>query len=1114
MGRTMAAVLFTDLVRSTELRGRLGEEAADEVRRKHDQLLSEAVTANSGSVVKGLGDGVMATFAGASDAVVAAVAIQQAVDRLNRSGKTSLPVAVRVGLSAGDVAFEDEDVHGTPVIEASRLCAAAGGGEILVAEVVRLLTGTADHDLVDRGSLELKGLQTPVSAWEVRWERAAASAIPMPALLTHVGRIFVGRDDEVDRLGQLWKEAAAGERRVALLGGEPGVGKTRLAAELAIRVHDEGGVVLAGRCDEDLGVPYQPVVEALRHFVAYTPTAELGDRLGRYGGEIARLVPELADHVADLPRPLQSDPETERYRLFEAVTAWLMAVSAEEPLLLVLDDLQWATKPTLLLLRHIVSSPGPMRLLVVGIYRDTELGRNHALVEVLADVRRQGGVHRLLLRGLNQEGVDAYLEAAAGHDLADDDLPLARAIHQQTDGNPFFLCEILRHLAETDAFERQGDRWAARLPVEELGVPEGIREVVGRRLSRMSEEANQTLRLAAVVGEEFEVPLLHLAGDLSEEALLCALEEVAEARVVTETGTVGRYRFSHALVRDTLYDEISAARRAALHGKVTEAIERVHAARLDDYLPALAHHCGQASGHAGYSTRGAVYATRAGDQALAQLAPDEAAGYYRRALELLDMAEEPADERARIDLLIALGEAEHRSGEPGYRPALREAAERAEQLGDADRLARAALAGYPRWWNRNLPDENRGLGNGDGGEVPYTYSLTVDRARVTVLEAALRARADREDVMRARLLSVLASELGFADERCRRRELSDQALAMTRRLGDLPALARVLLSRCVALWDPAMLEERRANASELSAVAGALGDPFFKVWAAMFSFETALESAEVEEADRHLEDGWRAASDVGLGLRWFVAFPRVGRVLLAGRLQEADALARETLELGLATQRIEFARMTFGVQRYQIRLDQGRLDQVVSKLVDALERSDHPEPRSMLAEAYCELDRWDEARSAFEPLTGRLSDLPMDPNWIVTMTRSASVCAQLGDTSTAATLYGLLSAYSGRVVGEGVIWTGTVDHYLGILATVLGDPSRAQAHFVAAEIMHTRIGAPTWLARTRLEWARMLLTHHQPGDVDRVNELLGQALDTARELGLANVERRAVELLR
>ena len=267
--RSTAIVLFTDMVGSTELRSRLGENAADELRKGHDALVAGAVEANRGHVIKNLGDGVMATFSGASDAVGAAVAIQQAIGRRNRSKTAALEL--RIGISAGDVIFEGADCFGTPVIEAARLCGAAEGGQILASEMVRWLARSGEGTFTPIGNLELKGLPEPVAAVQVDWDLLAESLVPLPPFLTDIGRIFVGRDDELERLGQLWKEATAGELRVALLAGEPGVGKTRLAAELAGRVHDDGATVLAGRCDEDLGVPYQPFVEALRHYVDHAP---------------------------------------------------------------------------------------------------------------------------------------------------------------------------------------------------------------------------------------------------------------------------------------------------------------------------------------------------------------------------------------------------------------------------------------------------------------------------------------------------------------------------------------------------------------------------------------------------------------------------------------------------------------------------------------------------------------------------------------------------------------------------------------------------------------------------------------------------------------------------
>ncbi|MCA1845613.1 MAG: AAA family ATPase, partial [Actinobacteria bacterium] len=550
-GPTTATVMFTDLVGSTELRARLGEQAANELRREHDRLLAGVVENRRGQVVKGLGDGIMATFPGATDAVAAAVAMQQAIDRHNRSGAAPEPLTVRIGISAGDVAFEAGDCFGTPVIEAARLCAVASGGQILASDMVRWLVRGGEHRFSAVGPLDLKGLPEPVPACEVLWEPQSRAAAPLPTLLTDVGRIFVGRDDQLDRLGHLWKEAATGERRAVLVAGEPGVGKTRLSAELARRVHDEGATVLAGRCDEDLGVPFQPFVEALRHLVDHVEAGELPERLGRHAYELERLLPGLRDRLPDGPPLLQSDPETERYRLFEAVTAWLAACSRREPVLMILDDLQWAAKPTLLLLRHVARSAEPMKLLIVGTYRDTELHHDHPLVELLADFRRQPGVERLSLSGFDQTAVADFVARAAGHDLDDDALTLVRAIHAETEGNPFFVREILRHLTETEAIIRRDGRFVTRLAVEEMGIPEGVREVVGRRVSRLSSDANQVLRAAAVVGTEFELAVVGRASAVDDDAMLTAVEEATSARLLLELDGAARYRFAHALVRDT-----------------------------------------------------------------------------------------------------------------------------------------------------------------------------------------------------------------------------------------------------------------------------------------------------------------------------------------------------------------------------------------------------------------------------------------------------------------------------------------------------------------------------------------------------------------------------------
>jgi class 3 adenylate cyclase/tetratricopeptide (TPR) repeat protein len=1097
MSRATATILFTDLVGSTELRGWLGEEAADELRRIHDQLLAQPVEANNGRVVKGLGDGIMAAFAGASDAVVAAVAIQQAIDRLNRSGKAPVPLEVRIGLSAGDVSFEDDDVHGTPVIEASRLCGAAVGGEILASEVVRWLGGAQGaSSFIPVGSLELKGLTTPVPALRIEWEPDQGSTIPVPALLTDVGRIFVGRDAELERLTQLWKEAAAGERRVALLAGEPGVGKTRLAAQIVQRVHEQGGAVLAGRCDEDLGVPYQPFVEALRHFADHTSPEDLRTRLGRYGGELARLVPELTERVPDLPAPLQSDPETERYRLFDAVAAWLASLTAEHPVLVVLDDLHWAAKPTLLLLRHVLRSAESLRLLVVVTYRDTDVGRAHPLRDLLADLRRAGGVERFSLGGLDRAGVGAFIEAAAGHDLADEEgVAFVRAVFEETEGNPFFVGEVIRHLSETGRVERRDRRWVATVPVEELGIPEGVRDVVGRRLSRLSEAANRALAVAAAVGLEFEAALVRAAGDFEEDVLLSALDEAVGARLVSEvSGPVPRYRFGHALVRATLYDELSAARRGVLHRKAGEAIEVVHAGSLDDYLPALAHHWAQAAAPAAETAKAVEYATRAGDRALAQLAHDEAVAYFRSALELLSVSQDAAHGATRLQLLISLGEAERRAGEPAYREHLLDAVRLAQKRSDPKSLARATLANC------------RGT---------FSRAGAVDADRVACIELALAAIGDQYDHLKARLLAHLAMELHWGADVDRRRALCDEAIALARDLNDPAVLTFVLTTKAAAIWDLSTVAERLDLSAEAVKIAEATGDPQATFWAGFRRWGPLLEVGALDEADRLQVDMEQLADNLGQSfVRSLVAFVRANRFLMVGGLDDAEQASREGLSLGEQGGQPD-ASTFFTVQLFVIRYEQGRMDDDLgAQLAAFAERVPLPISQLMLAVHHCERGRSDDAASLFADVVARgLRNMPRDNTWSPTMALAVTVCASLKDTGQAAALYEILAPFEDLNLAHTLMWFGTVAHYLGILDVTLGRFDDADVRFAAAATTHERLGTPCSLARTRLEWGRMLLTRRQTGDPERARELLGQALATARELGMATVERRAVELL-
>jgi class 3 adenylate cyclase len=587
-----ATILFTDLVDSTAQRARLGEEAAEALRATHDRLLVEAVTAHHGTVAKSVGDGIMATFRGAADAVAAGVAIQQALDGHNRRAAVE-PLAVRIGISLGDVTWEAEDCFGTPVIEAARLCAVAEGAQILVADIVRVSArGRGGHLFNPIGPVALKGLPEPVTTCAVAWEPIAAAGIPLPPRLgSRPAFAMFGRGEEAETLALAWAKARDGQRQVVLLAGEPGIGKTRLATEAARIAHADGGVVLFGGCDEDVGLPYRPFVEALRHYVTHASDEVLATHVQTHRGELARLVPELARRIPDLPAPQVAEAETERFLLFEAVTGLLACASQERPLVLVLDAVQWAGAPELLLLKHIVRSTEPMRLLVIGTYRDSDLSRTHPLTAVLADLRREAGVERVSLHGLDDAAVETLLAAVARHELDDALVAFAHAIRRETEGNPFFIGEVIRHLVESGALFEAGGRWTYRGEIAELGIPEGVREVIGRRLGRLSEGTNRILGLAAVIGRQFELALLAKMAETSEDAVLDALDEATAASLVTEVRSgAGQFTFRHALIRTTLYEELSTTRRARLHRRVGEALEELVQTKPGTRIEELAHH--------------------------------------------------------------------------------------------------------------------------------------------------------------------------------------------------------------------------------------------------------------------------------------------------------------------------------------------------------------------------------------------------------------------------------------------------------------------------------------------------------------------------------------------
>jgi class 3 adenylate cyclase len=1088
----LVTILFTDLVGSTALSQDVGDEVADDLRRDHFQVLRQAIGRTGGSEVKTIGDALMVSYPGAADAVAGAVAMQQGVDLHNRRSDGPR-LEMRVGISAGDASFEDDDWFGTPVVEAARLCSAADGGQILVADIVRVLAGSrAGHEMRLVDEVEAKGLPEPITACEVVWLPESGDAtdeadtLPLPPAIDQVDTFsFVGRELERETLVATWKEVAAGDRRVVLLAGEPGIGKTRTVKEVCRLAHDQGGLVLWGGCEEDLGIPYQPFAEALRWYANAASTEALQGALGLLGGELLRLVPDLAGLVPGLEQPVSADPDTERYRLFESIVELLGSLSERSPVVLVLDDVHWAAKPTLLMLRHLLRGTGTMRLLVVATYRDTDLDRTHPLSEMLADLRRQDGVERLSLTGLDEQGVADFMTRTAGHDLDEQGIELARAVHLETEGNPFFVGEVLLHLSESGALVFRDGRWVSDFTLDEIGIPEGVREVVGRRLSNLAPEVNELLTLASVVGREFDVNLLTDAADVDQEAVLDSLE-AAERHGLVEavSGRATQYRFAHALVRTTLYDELTTSGRLRLHRSVARALARRPDASAR--LPELARHFSECAA-LGEIDRAVDYCRRAGDAASAELAFEEAAGYYERALGALDLADD-VDLALRADLLRDAGAAlkaiaDRRGGE-----VLAASAEVARELDDPVRLADAALALH--------------------GNIQGTDALTGDSSTVALLEEAIDGVPSDDRARAALLRSALMAQIAFTPQRDRRIRLAGEALSLARQIDDPRVLARVLSEQVFGYDHTAaeIVERYAVEAAESIDLAHAIGDPVVLCRAYFHRILGSIMTGDRTTLDADLD----AVGQLTATLRQPIFEFRfrtlhAARALLSGSLAQAEQEIADIAEFGERHQLAPGG--IVGTLSYRLYYERGRLAELEPLVAQMV--VDQPAIvawRTAMLGIYSTNDRYDDAREHLHTMAADdFAMVPRDNLWVVTMAGIARVAGLVGELEIAEAAFDYMVPFHGIIAGTGQSAEQPVALSIGTAASALGRYDEAEALFAEAIELCERLGAPTFVAATEVQWAQTLLERGRPADKERALTMARRAAITADELGLGRV---------
>jgi DNA-binding SARP family transcriptional activator len=896
---------------------------------------------------------------------------------------------------------------------------------------------------------------------------------------------FVGRSAELRRLTAAWADTRAGRRRTILVAGEAGIGKTRLATELASQAERDGAVVLAGRCDQHLGVPYLPLREAVGRHLAGYPSERLRGLLGPRAAELVRFWPELAWRLPALPAPSATGTAADPYLLLEALTGLLEAIAVTGPLLLLVDDLHGADEGSLLLLRSLAGARRPARLLTVLTYRDDERTPRATLTAALGDLVRAPGAELLTLDGLGADEVAAMAEAAAARPLGQGGQALAHVLRERTGGNPFLVDELLRHLAETGGLDGGDVTEAAAGPAVD-DVPESVRWVVGQRLARLGGPVEHVLGVVAVIGQQAELALLRRVAGLGWDDLLAALDVAVAARLLEERPEPpGHYAFHHPIVRDLLYRRLPASERARTHRRVGEALEELTggAGRLGE----LADHFALAGEP--FADRAAGYAQRSGERAAADHRYEEAAHRHRQALALLERAGGAgADPARRVQLLCGQASAWAAAGQGRQATdAYLLAAAAARSAGSAGGLARAALGlgGPAGIWSADL---GQSVPAGLLGEALDAAGPGDGPAR-----ALLLARQAGWQAVGSRLGGAEPDPAGFAE-----------AVAMARRLGDRRTLVSVLADQ-EAAWNGVLRPEGPAAAlaasDELDRLAAELGDDDLTWQAGQARAGALLAAGDLDGIDRLTEREASAAQERRLPRHlWLSLRLRSAMAMLRGDFQDSELLAADADELGRPSIGAAAA-MAHGAQLVFLRWLQGRPDQVEAVLdrlaaEQAWAAGAWP---ALLPLAYA--GQGDDADT--RPLLDRaMATLGGRRPGVAGLVALVGACAQLGDSAAAGRLSALLTPWAGHHLAAGQIYLGATGHHLGILAATAGRWEDSLGYLRAALAAHERLGARPWQALTAQAVAGALRGRDQPGDQDLAAAMDATAHASAVRLGM------------
>jgi class 3 adenylate cyclase len=1043
--------LFTDLVGSTALLQRVGDEQGQRVLGAHRQLLREALSGHGGREMKWLGDGLAATFASVAEGVRCAVTMAQRARRPVAGERLGLRLGLHVGEALAD---EAEDYLGTPVVLARRLCDRAAAGQILCSSVVvELLRGRQGFTFSDLGQLELKGFSERVTVYEVAYQPDSGAA-----LLRHTP--FTGRRSELRRLMARLEEARTGQGGVVLLAGEPGIGKTRLIEEIAEAARGRGGLVLRGRCYEgEAGRPFGSFVEALGEYVRTAAPEVLRADLGLNAAPLTRLVPSLRERLADTPEPVPLEPHEERVRLLDAVAQSLLALANRVPTVLVLDDLHWADAGTVALLRHVARFTPRARLLVLGAYRDVEVSQHHPLTEALGTLPRETSYEQLSLGGLDAAAVKELVDV-----VTERDVPAAwvEALTGETSGNPFFLREVLLHLDEEGAL-------AGDLPeLDGLHLPDTVRQVIARRLERLSDATNQLLRVAAAFtgGIDFEVAR-RVAG-LEEREALDALDAALGAQLLTpQSNSVHAYDFTHALVRHTLYEGLSPARQVRLHREIAEAMEALYAERIEEHGAEIAHHYRRSATLPG-AERGAEHAITAADRAEACGAHEDAAKQLRLALDLMR-----ENDRRRAHLLGRLGLSlaygfDHASAFGAGRQA-------------AELLAKVAGDGAAAEYLAVL--------------LPVLYEDGFPQAAFALVPQGLSWAGDRRDLVWASLAAI--------DVRRREMEQRDTAGIQleTSERREITALVNQLPDPL-----PYFLHDFRNFSSREAAMRSGKWDPFvvgdYRAGVAQY-----LASAKRSEQRRQIAS---AAGFLALFARCHIAL---------GEFPEARETIQRAVEyaLRMPAPSMQTAQVFVGEDEFRMALDEG-WDEPFEQLGPGFGQQSifsvryRASLRAAAARVDARVGRFDKAIDRVASVVNAIEqpDSALVPTYVVVVCDTAEALWLAGRSKHAAMIERNIRD---KVVAPDFRFPMRDGRQaVGRLCALQGRCEEASEWFAKARIVLDEQGARPLRAIVDYDEALMYARRNEPGDRERARPLLEVALGQFRTLGMPGWIRRAETL--